>query len=297
MKFRSIAAAAACCSALVLAQVAPGLADGMPEPDDANFNPVPSVPGVPAPGMTQPAPIKPAKSTKRKKQASHEKPAKHRRHNTRPSEAVAPAPATTPAPAAAPSPVSNPAPAPVISAPAPVVQVPPAPSAAPAPAAPVSPAPVLATPPVNAPAVPAPVAPPVVPPAPVTPPAVTPPAVTAPAPATPVAPRPASQQQRTVYEVLSVEVQFPDKNPSAATIVVKGTSRTGGWTNLELRPLQTFAPEVGMRSFTLVGTPPSGMSTQALTAVTATHRIDPLPADIKTIRVLSESNEVAQRFR
>jgi hypothetical protein len=66
---------------------------------------------------------------------------------------------------------------------------------------------------------------------------------------------------------------------------------------LELRPLPTLAKEVGMRSYTLVATPPSGMATQALTPVTATITIDPLPADVKTIRVLGETNEVAQTFR
>lgn len=98
--------------------------------------------------------------------------------------------------------------------------------------------------------------------------------------------------------MLSVDVSVNDKaNPPSAVVTVKGTSRTGGWKNVELRPLQTFAPEVGMRSFTLVGTPPSGFATQALSPVSVTITITPLPADVKTIRVLSESNEVAQTFR
>lgn len=98
--------------------------------------------------------------------------------------------------------------------------------------------------------------------------------------------------------MLSVDVSVQDKpNASTAVITVKGTARTGGWKNVELRPLQTFAPEVGMRSFTLVGTPPSGFATQALSPVTVSITITPLPVDVKTIRVLSESNEVAQTFR
>ena len=97
--------------------------------------------------------------------------------------------------------------------------------------------------------------------------------------------------------MLSVDVTIQDKaNPRSAVITVKGTARTGGWKNIELRPLQTFAPEVGMRSFTLVGTPPSGFATQALSPVSVTITITPLPADVKTIRVLSESNEIAQSF-
>ena len=88
-----------------------------------------------------------------------------------------------------------------------------------------------------------------------------------------------------------------ERQPPIASITVKGTARTGGWKNVELKPLQTFAPEVGMRSYTLVGTPPSGPATQSLTPVTATVQLDPLPADVKTIRVLGETNEVAQTFR
>ncbi len=214
MRLRVIAAVTACAGLLMIAQFAPTLADGMPEPDDENFNPVPSVPGVPAPGMTPPPPLK-------------------------------------------------------------LVNPPPAPVAAPAPAP--APAPAIVPPPAAVPA----------------PPVVTPPAAAPPAPA----PAPsASLQQRTIYEVLSVDVTVTRKNPLAATIAVKGTARTGGWKSIELRPLQTFAPEVGMRSFTLVGTPPSGVATQALTPVSVSIMIDPLPADVKTIRVLSESNEIAQSF-
>lgn len=214
MRLRVIAAVTACAGLLMIAQFAPTLADGMPEPDDENFNPVPSEPGVPALGVTPPPPLK-------------------------------------------------------------LVNPPPAPVAAPAPAP--APAPAIVPPPAAVPA----------------PPVVTPPAAASPAPA----PAPsASLQQRTIYEVLSVDVTVTRKTPLAATIAVKGTARTGGWKNIELRPLQTFAPEVGMRSFTLVGTPPSGVATQALTPVSVSIMIDPLPADVKTIRVLSESNEIAQSF-
>jgi len=230
--------------ALVLAQFSPSFADGMP--DDDNFNPVPSVPAVPAPGVKPPAPI---------------------RSNPKP------------------------APAPV----APVVQ-----PTAPAEPAPVTPPPAAAPTPGPAPATPAaPVEPPPAPPAPIT----TPSPVTvqpAPVPAAPAAPKPApsaSNGQTTIYEVLTVDVVISKKNPPSAVLTVKGTARTGGWSKVELRPLQTFAPEVGMRSFTLVGQAPGGFATQALTPVTATFTIDPLPADVKTIRVLSETNEIAQNFR
>lgn len=197
-------------------------ADGMPEPDDANYNPVKSVPGVPAPGVKPPPPIK----------------------------------QTKPAPAPPPEPVNEPEPEP---------DQPPPPTPSPAPA-------------------------------PATPPAPTPAPVVSPAPSPPPPPS-TTAQRKPIYEVVSVDVQVGERTPAFATVTVKGTARTGGWKNVELQPLQTFAPEVGMKSFTLVGVPPSGMATQALTPVAVTIRIDPLPDDVKTIRVLGETNEVSQKFR
>lgn len=251
MTLRSLAATAACVCAMVLAQFSPSFADGMPDDEDDNFNPVPSVPAVPAPGVKAPPPVR-----------ANPKPAK---------------PAEPAAPVVQPATPSTPAPVPS----APVV-APPSPPQAPAPVAPaVQPAPPAA----------------VTTPSPVT---VQPaPPAAEPAPA-PVAPKPtpsASNGQKTIYEVLTVDVAISKKNPPSAVITVKGTARTGGWSKIELRPLQTFAPEIGMRSFTLVGLPPSGFATQVLSPVTATFTIDPLPADVKTIRVLSETNEIAQNFR
>lgn len=247
MKVRALAAVAACVGTLVLAGMTPSYADGMPDQEDDNFNPVPSKPGVPAPGVTQPPPIKPT---------------------------PAPAPAPTPAPQ---QPLAQPA----------------APKPTPAPAAPVSPPPAAPTP---APAVTPPASTPQPKAAPSTP-APTP-AVTKPAtPAATPGPAAGAAAQQTIFEVLSVDVSINPKTPDTAVVTVKGTARTGGWKNIELRPLQTFAPEVGMRSFTLVGTPPTGFATQVTTPVTASVTIAQLPTDVKTIRVLSESNEMAQTFR
>lgn len=230
MTLRFVAVSAACIGALTLASFA--FADGMPDPEDENFNPVPSVPGKPAPGVTQPAPIKPTA-----------KPA------PAPSAPTAPS-VSQPAPPAEPEEPEEPLPPPEEPTPEPA----PAPAPAPAPT----------------------------------------PAPAAPAPSADKAP---VVQKKQVYEVISVDVKVAEGPTSSATVTVKGTTRTGGWKNIELKPLQTFAPEVGMRSYTLVGTAPTGPVTQALTPVSTTITIDPLPADVKTIRVLGETNEVAQTFR
>ncbi len=101
---------------------------------------------------------------------------------------------------------------------------------------------------------------------------------------------------QTVYEVLSVDITMLKKTPAAAVITVRGTARTAGWTKIELRPLSTGITETGMRSFTLMGQPPSGFASQVLTTVSAKVTLDPLPDGVRTIRVLSETNEIAQSF-
>ena len=62
-------------------------------------------------------------------------------------------------------------------------------------------------------------------------------------------------------------------------------------------PWSGRALRIIFHTFKLVGTPPDGPATQALTPVTASIKIDPIPDDVKTIRVLGETNEVAQTFR
>ena len=264
MSLRSVAATAACIVSLLMVSQVPTRADGLPEPEDENYNPVPSKPGVPAPGVTQPPPIK----------------------DKKPKPAKAPKPAKTPA-----APLSTPAPTPVPAVQPPVA----APVVAPPPETPVT-----TTPPATAPTPPSqpqpqPAAPPTTPP-PVQP--APPAAVPSTPPATPAAPAatPVSAK-KPIYEITGIEVQIAERQPPIGVITVKAVARTGGWKDIELKPLQTFAPEVGMRTFTLVGTPPTGVATQALSPVSAMIRIDPLPADVKTIRVLGESNEVAQTFR
>ncbi len=103
--------------------------------------------------------------------------------------------------------------------------------------------------------------------------------------------------QKAIYEVTGIDVGLSKDKPYYVTVVVKGSARTGGWTSGQLKPLQTFAPEVGMRSFTFVATPPVAASSQSTAPIQATIKIEQLPDDVKTIRVLSETNEIAQTFR
>jgi hypothetical protein len=103
---------------------------------------------------------------------------------------------------------------------------------------------------------------------------------------------------KQVYAVDSVTVSLELREGAAPELTIKarGTVRTGGWSNGELRPAQTFAAEQGVRSFTFVATSPRSdmMVTQALTPIEAKTTMPPLPADVKAIRILAETNEMTQ---
>lgn len=94
-----------------------------------------------------------------------------------------------------------------------------------------------------------------------------------------------------VMSVEGVEL-FRDANGLVTT--AKGLVNTGGWSNPQLLPLQTFAPEIGIQSYTFVATPPKPeeMVVQMITEVTATTTINPVPADLKEIKVMAEGGEV-----
>lgn len=99
-----------------------------------------------------------------------------------------------------------------------------------------------------------------------------------------------------VYAVDSITFEIRESMPVQLVIKARGTVRTGGWSGGELRPLQTLVPEQGMRSFTFYATPPRPdmMVTQALAPIEATFTIPALPADVKKIRIIAETNELTE---
>jgi hypothetical protein len=129
----------------------------------------------------------------------------------------------------------------------------------------------------------------------------------APAPAAkPQAPPPAAEPSAPpeipraevlpVYKIDSMTFEVRESMPVQLVIKARGTVRTGGWSGGELRPLQTLVAEDGVRSFTFVGTAPRSdmMVTQALSPIEATVTIPILPADVKSIRIIAETNEMTE---
>jgi hypothetical protein len=193
-------------------------------------------------------------------------------------------------------------PAPGVTQPPPIKPTRTAPeTTSPAPASPAVPSAPLAQPTAPKPE-PAPVPPAATTPTPApTPPAVTPAPVTPPPAAKPVetSPTPAPSSSAAtpapeyLADVISVVVVRNPKNPKSVTLTVKGRSSTAGWKNIELRPLEPYTQDVTMLSYTLKGVRPTALTAQVKTDVSTSIVIDPLPADIKTIRVLANSGTMA----
>jgi hypothetical protein len=101
-----------------------------------------------------------------------------------------------------------------------------------------------------------------------------------------------------VYTVDAVTFEVRESFPVQLVIKARGTVRTGGWSKAELKPLQTLMVEQGVRSFTFVALAPGPdmMVTQALATIEATYTIPALPTDVKSIRIIGETNEIVQKL-
>jgi hypothetical protein len=116
----------------------------------------------------------------------------------------------------------------------------------------------------------------------------------------PLPPLPPGTQQlphETVFTVDSIELVTLEKQPAALEIRVKGTARTGGWTDVRLHQLHVTTTPPGVIGFLLVAIRPKGAVTDAITPIEATFILDPLPNDAKQITVSSETNEVTAEIK
>jgi hypothetical protein len=91
----------------------------------------------------------------------------------------------------------------------------------------------------------------------------------------------------------SVMLTHPDDAPSALQVQVSGTVPSAGWTGAKLMP--DDAPSTaGIATFKFVATSPQqGGTAAAPQSVEAELRLDALPADVKTIRIIAGTNQVS----
>lgn len=97
-----------------------------------------------------------------------------------------------------------------------------------------------------------------------------------------------------VSSVINVSLSVIQKgNQSQLLITAKGQVPTPGWTNPELVPFVYIqAPPDGIYDFNFVAERPDGMQPQVLSTIDVKHVLNPLPANLKGVRIHSATNAV-----
>jgi hypothetical protein len=113
------------------------------------------------------------------------------------------------------------------------------------------------------------------------------------APAAPAAaPAVAPSTEVAVRTVESVMVTRPQDAPDSVVIQVSGTVPSTGWSDPKLVPADDSDP--ASRSFNFVATSPATPDADdVMEAVEAHLQLDTLPAEVKTIRIVSSTNAVS----
>ncbi len=124
----------------------------------------------------------------------------------------------------------------------------------------------------------------------------TPSAESSPAPpAPPEAPPPLPlSTELPIGSVDSVMLSRPPDAPEAMIIRVLGTAPSVGWTEPKLAPMSDTGGDASIKSYQFVATSPetpdAGKNAQP---IETQLRVDALPPEVKTIRIVSATNEVS----
>jgi hypothetical protein len=121
------------------------------------------------------------------------------------------------------------------------------------------------------------------------------------APAEPVAEAPALEQapeippntETEVSAINSVMLSRPPDAPDAVVIRASGFTATPGWSDPKLMLEEDTSGDTSIRTYRFVATSPETPQTGEEQPVDTELRIDSLPAEVKTIRIVSATNEVA----
>lgn len=116
----------------------------------------------------------------------------------------------------------------------------------------------------------------------------------APAPAAPQAPAIPPGTELSVNAVSSAMLSRPSDASSALVIRVTGTAASAGWTDAKLLPESDSVEEPGVMTYRLVATSPKAADAATTSPEFDVElRVDAFPAAIKTIRIVSATNEIS----
>ncbi|HVL74170.1 MAG TPA: hypothetical protein VM434_20035 [Beijerinckiaceae bacterium] len=102
----------------------------------------------------------------------------------------------------------------------------------------------------------------------------------------------ASDGLERVFEVTQVEVRA-GYGKDSAVVSARGMARTGGWSDVQLREASDPHTEQVVL-LELVGRPPSGFATQAITPVDTPDFEVKTPSNARTIVVKAETNDASR---
>ena len=100
---------------------------------------------------------------------------------------------------------------------------------------------------------------------------------------------------KQVLEIQSVQLSVLESAPPKLRIVASGTVPTAGWTEPQLLPFVYIQPPPdGIYDFSFVAKAPREIVPQVITPITADFLLEPLPDDLRGVRVhASLNNKVA----
>ncbi|HEY4266070.1 MAG TPA: hypothetical protein VGM72_12185 [Micropepsaceae bacterium] len=129
------------------------------------------------------------------------------------------------------------------------------------------------------------------------------PAPPAPAPAAPAAPLPApppppppipASTELPLKSVDSVMLSRPPDGPMALVIQVSGTAPSPGWTDAKLAEEPDNGGDASIKTYRLVATSPAMPDeNRTVQTIEAELRVDLLAPEVKTIRIVSATNEIS----
>lgn len=100
-----------------------------------------------------------------------------------------------------------------------------------------------------------------------------------------------SHELKKVYEITAIHLDVLESFPPQLNINTEGNTRTGGWSNPQLVSYKYVAPPAdGIYEFDFKAQPPAGIVTQVITPIETSYILDPLPDDLKGIRIYAEEN-------
>jgi hypothetical protein len=98
---------------------------------------------------------------------------------------------------------------------------------------------------------------------------------------------------KKVFKVTTIHLDILKSNPPQLQIHAEGDARTGGWSNPQLIPYEYIAPPAdGIYEFDFQAQPPADIATQVITPIKAGYTMNPLPDNLKGVKIYAEQNNM-----